>query len=210
MIIELHILLLFVAAVLLLVLSPGPVVSLIIAETLTYGPKHGLAVAFGAVTVATVFLAIYVAGAAPLMMAMPEYMFDAIRYAGAAFLLYMGWNMYRTAQKQSSDGKEDLDLEGDAVQAYKKAMLAAAANPKAIVFFAAFFPQFVDKGEPITPQLIVLSIVFLIVSLSGDSIWVFTASKARNWLHKKGGAKLIGTMAGCTLALGAILLLFIN
>ena len=208
MVVEPYILLMFLAATYLLVLTPGPVVSLIIAETLTYGPRNGFAVAFGAVTVAALFLLLYVAGAAPLLMALPDWAYDGIRYAGAAFLLYMGWSMIRAAKEDQP--VDTLELEASASKAYKKAVLTAAANPKAFVFFAAFFPQFVDMDKDLTPQLGLLAVVFLFASVSGDCIWVVFAAKARQWLSRQGGTRLISRISGSALALGAVLLLIIN
>ena len=203
------ILLLFALATALLVLTPGPIVSLIIAETLTYGPKHGMAVVLGALSVAAVFLALYVAGAASLIRLMPDWVNDAIRYAGAVFLLYLAYGMFR-AGGQKMDSELTASLATTPASAFKKSVAAGATNPKTILFFAAFFPQFLNYDAPVMPQMRLLALIFMLVSAAGDSIWVLFASFARGWLNRKGGVKLIRRLSGSVLALGALLLLVIN
>jgi len=207
MAVEPLILLMFIGATLALVATPGPVVSLMISETLTYGWRQGIAVAFGAGTVGFVFLAFYVLGAAPLMMGLPGWSFDVLRYVGAAFLLYLAYDIITTA---NASDDHVIDMVSTPLAAYKKAIAVTSTSPKTVLFFAAFFPQFLNKSQPFLPQMVILSLAFMVVSVASDCMWVFTANKARTWLAEKGGRKLIKRISGSTLAAGALLLLAIN
>ncbi len=200
---------LFALATMTLVLTPGPIVSLIIAETLTFGPRHGFAVVLGTLIFGVVFLAIYVTGGATLFMMLPPWANDVIRYIGAVFLLYMAYQMLRKATDIADDSLSK-NLIANPKKAFKKALIVASTNPKGYLFFAAFFPQFLDFEAPLVPQMASLAIVFIIISGLSDCGWVFFASFARKWLHKKGGAKLIGRISGSFLAMGALILLVIN
>lgn len=198
-------LLMFIGATAFLIAVPGPVVGLIMAETLKHGMRFGFMVAIGAGTVGASFLILYIAGAAPMFAALEEY-FDLIRYIGVAYLLYLGLTTIRSA------GKESADLHIHArrpIDAYKSALVITASSPKTILFFAAFFPQFIDMSRSVTGQLITLSIVFMLVSVIMDSTWVLIAGKARNYIDRPGMHKRLNIISGTILCIAASALLFI-
>lgn len=196
----------FLAATALLVLSPGPIVSMIIAETLGRSSRHGLAVALGAGLVLVLFQIIYIAGFSAVLMALPDWGFTAIRYGGVILLAHMAIQMLRSKGNVSIGDAPDKTP----AQAFRHAMLLSATNPKAILFFAAFYPQFISRDLPVTPQLIVMGFGFLIVAVGGDCTWVAASSYARTWLVKKGGARFVTRLAGGVLLCGALLLLLVN
>lgn len=199
---------LFIGAVALLVLTPGPIVSLIIAETLNESPRHGLAVVAGAEVVGVMMLCVYLLGFSALISHLSDDVLMMIRYAGAAYLAYLA---FKSFTRNASAGQDDgLKVERTPIKAFKTAMAVAATNPKAILFFAAFFPQFISPDLPPMPQLITLSIVFALLAPALDCVWVIAASGARKLLQQKGSAEMIGKISGSVLALGAIGLLFLN
>lgn len=199
---------LFLGAVALLVLTPGPIVSLIIAETLNESPRHGLAVVLGAEVVGIAMLSVYLLGFSAIIEYLSDDVLRTVRYLGAAYLAYLA---FRSFQKKADQGKTpSLQVERTPAKAFKASMGVAATNPKAILFFAAFFPQFVSPDLPAMPQLITLSIAFAILAPLLDSCWVLMAAGAKKLLAQKGSVDLIGKVSGTILALGAIGLLLIN
>lgn len=204
--IETTTLMMFIGATALLVATPGPVVGLIMAETLKHGMRFGFMVSLGAGTIAIVFLSLYIAGAAPLFAALEDY-FDLIRYLGVAYLLYLGITSIRNAGK----AHEDIHIHArKPFDAYKYALFITASSPKTILFFAAFFPQFIDNSANVTEQLIVLSGVFLVVSVSLDSCWVLIAGRARKYLSQPGMHKRLNIISGIILCIAASVLLFLK
>lgn len=197
---------LFLGAVAVLVLTPGPIVSLIIAETLNESPKHGLAVVIGAEVVGILMLATYVAGFSAVIGYLTEGTLQIIRYAGAAYLAWLAVKSFR----QKPESETAPQVERSPYKAFRVALAVAATNPKAILFFAAFFPQFISPDLPALPQLITLSIAFAIVAPLLDCCWVVAAAGARKILEQKGSAALISRISGCVLAAGAVALLFLN
>lgn len=199
-------LLMFIGATALLIATPGPVVGLIMAETIKHGMRFGFMVSIGAGTIAILFLTLYIAGAAPLFAALEEY-FDLIRYAGVLYLLYLGVTAIRTAEQ----APKDLHIHArKPIDAYKSALIITSTSPKTILFFAAFFPQFIDNSRDITSQLITLSAVFLVLSISMDSCWVLIAGRARKYLSKPGMHKRLNIISGTILCIAASVLLFIK
>lgn len=196
----------FIGATALLIAIPGPVVGLIISETLKHGMRFGFMVSFGAGTVGILFLTLYILGAAPLFAAFEGY-FDWIRYAGVLYLLYLGL----TTIKSAGDSVDDFHIHArKPVDAYKRALIITASSPKTILFFAAFFPQFIDQTRDVTGQLIILSVVFLTVSVSLDSSWVLIAGRARKYLAKPGMHRRLNIISGSILCIAASALLLIN
>lgn len=155
-ILTLHGLLLFVAAALIFSLTPGPTVMLISAYGFKGGFRHALAAIAGTQTGNTLWYVICVAGLGALVTASPM-VFQAIRLLGAAYLVWLGvstlWKSWRAAP----------DAQGPKLMGrpYVQALLTQMGNPKAILFFGALVPQFLDTRAPLIPQyLIMFAITF--------------------------------------------------
>lgn len=197
---------LFIMATAVLVITPGPIVSLAISETLSNGTKNGLAVVFGAATIALLYLVLNFTGFTAIQK-VSEDLLDMIRYAGAAYLVYLAVNAFRQHAKAMHVDKK---REKTAWMTYRGSLFIAASNPKAILFFAAFFPQFISKELPLNQQLITLSITFIIVTIILDSCWVLVAAKAREFFRSRSNAGIVDRISGSVLGAGAVGLLFLN
>ncbi|MBO6503596.1 MAG: LysE family translocator [Kordiimonadaceae bacterium] len=199
--------LLFVAATVGFIFTPGPIVSLIVAESLRDGPKHGVAVVAGATLVSLIYLAINYFGFAAVA-ELPTHVLTGIRYAGVLYLLYLSVQAFL---KPVDIGHTDLPPAAAPLwMSFSKSALICFTSPKTILFFAAFFPQFVSSDLPVKPQLLVLSATFLTVAAVLDMTWVLIAAKAKKWLTQKNKLSLANKIAGSVLAAGAITLLLIN
>ncbi len=198
----------YIGAVAVLVFTPGPVVSLIIAETLSHSSKHGMAVIAGAALSTSILLAIYAIGFGAVISEISDETLYVIRLLGAAYLLYLALVAFRSKPADSSG--VEMKVEHSAIKAFKAALIVGATNPKAVLFFAAFFPQFISPDLPAQPQLITLTVTFAILAPLLDSCWVIAAASARKFLMKSGSIVAINRISGSALALGALLLLTLN
>lgn len=199
--------LLFVVSTAGYIFTPGPIVSLIVAETLRDGAKHGFAVVLGATVVGALYLAISYFGFA-LVAALPEPVLYTIRFIGAAYLYYLAWIAFKS---EASTGKVELPPESAPIwTSFTKSVLICFTSPKTILFFAAFFPQFVDRTMAVEPQFAILSLTFLLIAFMLDSGWMLLAAKAKKWLTEKDKLTVANKIAGSVLAAGATVLLFIN
>src|SRR6266446_4727218 len=129
----------YLLACLVIVIVPGPTVTLIIANGLRHGRRAGLANVVGTQVGLAVMIGIVGIGLTSLIEAMGHW-FDWLRLAGAAYLVWLGWKMIR------SSGEADA---GEAPRAPRGGLVAqgasvALSNPKTLLFFGAFFPQFID------------------------------------------------------------------
>lgn len=174
--------LMFLVAILAIGLTPGPDMLFILATSVSQGPMAGLFASLGTAAGMLVHTALVAAGLATALSTAPA-VFNAIRYAGAAYLIYMGVQAWRHRSRPTT--VRSLD------PAPLRAVLVRAAvtnllNPKIVLFYLAFLPQFVDRdrGHP-TGQLLVLGLTFVVVGLVIDGTIGFLAGRLGSWLQRR-------------------------
>ena len=191
--------LVFVVASALLVATPGPNVALIVGTSLTHGARTGLTAVAGVNVGLVIQLAVVAAGLSWIVDLFALH-FDAIRFVGAAYLLFLGIQTLWKARKPLPP--KPLSPE----RAFGRGLAVAFANPKTLIFQAAFLPQFLTNGEGRQAQLWLLAATFWIITVVGDAIWVLGASRLRAAVS--GRAQLIADrVSGAILIAGACVLL---
>ncbi|MBT3559303.1 MAG: LysE family translocator [Rhodospirillales bacterium] len=204
-IVDINLWLTFTAASVVLALIPGPVVSMVIAQSLSHGFRTGLRGIVGVVCGNTILFAIGGLGMAWVLALLADW-FDVVRWAGAAYLVYLGARQW-FAKPDSID--DQLSHVPSRKAVFWQGFLVAITNPKTIVFYAAFFPQFMDPALPSGGQLVVLSVTFLLVVNGIDLMYAALAGRLRPLLtgEKRGrirnritGVLLMGTGIAMALA----------
>ncbi|WP_316156749.1 LysE family translocator [Cupriavidus sp. BIC8F] len=170
----------FAAAVMLLLLSPGPNMAFVMAHGITYGPRGGVATALG-IAVADLILTVLTAtGITALVMAWAP-AFDLIRYAGAAYLLWMAVK----ALRQPLALKEAVVTQASLRSVFVRAMLNSLLNPKALLFFMVFLPQFVDPGKGgVARQLLMLGLVLTVIATVFHALLGAAGGTVRRFLSR--------------------------
>ena len=191
--------LVFVLATALLIATPGPNVALIVGTSLTHGARTGQIAMAGANLGVMVQLVVVAAGLSWIVDLFGKN-FDIIRFAGAAYLLFLGiqtlWKARRPLPPQPLSPQ----------RAFSRGLAVAFANPKTLIFQAAFLSQFLSNGEGRQAQLWLLAATFWIVTIIGDAIWVLCAARLRAAVS--GRAQLIADrISGAILIAGAGVLL---
>lgn len=186
-----------VIATAILVMIPGPNVALIVANSLRYGFRMGVATVLGTTVGVGLQLSMVVLGLAALVTVAAEAL-TWIRWAGVAYLIYLGIRTWREAP-------DDLARIEAAPAMFWRGCLIAVLNPKTLMFNAAFIPQFVGDQATVA-DLGIVATIFLVVLFAGDVLWAAFASSARPLLARYSSAhnKLTGTFltaAGVGLAL---------
>jgi len=133
----------FSLAVLALLVTPGPNMMFVLTSGAAHGWRGGVAAALGIGFVDLVFTLACATGLAGLLVAYPP-AFDAIRWAGAAYLLYLAYGCVRTALRDDAVAADNRRAQGSV---FLRSMGSNIANPKAILFFLVFIPQFIDAGR---------------------------------------------------------------
>ncbi|MFD6717889.1 LysE family translocator [Micromonospora chalcea] len=143
----------YLAAIVVLMLTPGPDMMFVLANATRYGARAGAVAALGVAAGEAVHVAAVVAGLATVIAASPV-LFTAIRWAGAAYLIVLG---VRALRGRGRTGPAGGGPDGGAGRAFRRGLLTNLLSPKMILFSVAFLPQFVrpDAG-PVAAQLLLL------------------------------------------------------
>lgn len=196
----------FVFAVVVLILMPGPIVTLVIANSLAYGQRTGLATVAGASSGNALLVAAGALGLTTLL-ALAAELFEVLRWAGVAYLVYLGVKQWREVFRAGALPQMPPMRSHKGV--FWQGVLVAITNPKTIFFYAAFFPQFVDPNLAIAPQLVAMSIAMIVIATTLDGCYallagrlrgLFASARANRVRHGITGTLLLGTGLGLALA----------
>ena len=186
---NIHLLELYVAAVFLAMIAPGPDMLFILATGTRGGPRAGLLATLGVVTSEVVQITAVAAGLAALFAAAPT-AFTVLRLGGAAYLLYLGVQALRSARR----GRPlEAPPSGERVSgryAYLRGLVTNLVNPKSVTFVVALLPQFVDRGLGHVPlQFAVLGAIFIAFEVLIDGTVGLTAGRLGTWLSRRRRAR---------------------
>lgn len=181
-------------AVLILTASPGPSSLLCMTKGVTTGFKGALFTALGSLTAITGVLTLSFTGLG-VIIASSELVFNIIKWCGAAYLAYLGYKAL-TSKEQNYEMSEALVVPTSAVKHYVSGFIVGASNPKAILFFTALFPQFIDAQATLLPQYAIFTITFMVMELSWLLIYGYLGTKSSNWIFAKGRAQMFNRLTG--------------
>jgi homoserine/homoserine lactone efflux protein len=187
----------FLLITIVLIITPGPIVTLIIATGATQGPRAALTTAAGT-TLGNALLLSAIAFGLDWVHAHADLLFDALRWTGAAYLVWLGVQAWRHA---GEGGRKPLD---SGRTRFARGLAVALSNPKTIVFFTAFLPQFLDPRLPAGPQLAAMCVVSVLLAGVSDCAWAVAAGLGRAWFMKPARAKLLGRLSGTVLIGGGL------
>ena len=180
-------LLLFVVASVLLALTPGPNMLYLISRTLAQGSAAGLISLMGTTTGLVVHVLAAALGLSAVLVALPV-AYDALRWAGAAYLLWLAWDAVRPAADRAAGGVFASRKLPNAVPArlFRMGLLTSILNPKVALFYLALFPQFVDPARGgVFAQSLVLGLVQIVIAVICDALFVFAAARFAHWLGRR-------------------------
>ena len=191
---------LYLGTVLIFMSTPGPSHLLMLSVSLSNGFERSLATAAGDLSANAVQMLLAGLGLAAVVTS-SRYGFAVIKWAGVLYLLWLGVKqILRSIQEQDQlPGPARASL----AQLWLRGFLTSAANPKAVVFFAALFPQFIDPQAPLLPQIAVLGGTYIVVDgcflaaygKGASCIATRLESRHKAWVERVSGAGLVATAA---------------
>ncbi|KJE26667.1 lysE type translocator family protein [Geobacillus kaustophilus] len=196
----------FLGVAVLLTLAPGPDILFVIAQSLSQGKQAGIATALGLCTGLLVHISAAVLGVSAVIY-QSALAFVIVKYAGAAYLLYLAWQAFREKDSGLSFGRQKPMAYA---LLYKKGIVMNVLNPKVSLFFLALLPQFVNETAGHAPrQMLLLGAVFLVQALIVFTFVSIGAEKLRHLLlSNKRISKQINWLKGALFALIAIQIAF--
>lgn len=188
---ELHVYLAFVVATAIMIALPGPSVLLTVAHSISFGWQRALSTVAGSTMGIAVQLVVAAIGLTSLLNVVTD-LFEWLRWAGAAYLVYMGIRLWLSAGKPlefetSSLSKTNLFVQG---------LIITILNPKSLIFIAAFLPQFIDAGRPLGVQFTFIVPTFLVITFTVTSIWALVTGKVSGFIKSQQAFQSILRTAG--------------
>lgn len=200
----------FAVASILFIQVPGPSLLFTIGRALTVGRRDALLSVVGN-AVGLMLQVLLVAVGLGAVVAASATAFTLLKLAGAAYVVYLGVQAIRhraDARAALETAGDDLRQPASGLVSVRTGVVVGTTNPKTIVFFVAFLPQFIDDGAAAAPQLMLLGVLFGVMAVLSDSCWALAAARARTWFARKperldglgaaGGVMMVGL--GVTLA----------
>ena len=190
-----------------LLIVPGPTIALVVARSLARGRRVALPLVLGVGLGDLVAASLSLAGAGVLLAASAT-AFAAVKWIGALYLLWLGVRLFR-----AEPAPLDLDGGGDGADAargaFRDGFLVTVFNPKGILFFVAFVPQFVDPARGYAPQAAFFVVAFTLLGMANGALYALAAARLRRlvrdvrtlrWVNRVGGTAIVGAGIAAALA----------
>jgi threonine/homoserine/homoserine lactone efflux protein len=188
----------YVLACAVITLIPGPTVTVIIANSLAHGTRAGLLNVAGTQLGLGLMMAILVVGLSSVIAAM-GWLFDWLRIAGAIYLVWIGWKLLRSPDSLAEARSAAAPRGGFLLQGF----LVLMSNPKALLWFGAFIPQFVDPKGNYVAQIVLLGVTAMAVALLSDGAYAVVTGRAGALLNRK-RVRLVSRLGGTFLIGGGV------
>jgi homoserine/homoserine lactone efflux protein len=188
---------LFATTELILCLTPGPAVLFVLSSALQAGARRGIASTFGILAANALYYALSATGVGALLVASYN-LFFAVKWLGAAYLIYLGLRSWMGKDSVSAAPLRSQSL-------FRDGFILQMSNPKAIVFFTALVPQFLNPHAPIAMQVVILGVTSEVIEFCVLLGYGFAAGRASHlarqprfatWTNRVAGTLLIGAGAG--------------
>lgn len=196
---------LYVVAVFLISATPGPNMLHVMLRSVHVGPRRATITMAGLMSAVLLCLFASAAGLGAVLKAMPG-LFNVLRVAGAAYLLYLGYKAWRSPVASGDEGPSLMPALS-AVQLYRSGLLTGLSNPKLIIFAAALFPQFIDPRQPFAPQLAILVSSFVVIECFWYGVYALGGARLAVWLKPANRQRLFNRATGGLFAVFGGLLL---
>lgn len=184
----------FVFASTILCFTPGPTVFLVMGQSLNHGKKSVLPLVTGVLSGDVIAMGVSFAGLGVLL-ATSAVLFSLFKWIAAGYLIYIGLKAWR-----SKVAVENINIAHNTNgKIFKQAMFVTALNPKGIIFFIAFFPLFIDANKAVLPQMIIMALSFLFVSVLSASFYSLFAGYLRSKVKSVKSQKVFNKISGSML-----------
>ena len=180
--------------------TPGPNMLLIMSVSARHGVRASVMAMLGCMTALLAMMSISAAGMGAVLQSSPQ-VFEALRLAGAAYLAYLGIKVWRAPVQDAStapaaDGTPQTVPVIKTGAIYREAFLVAASNPKAILFAAAFFPQFIHADSPQFPQFAILLTTFTVIEVTWYFVYAISGKRLSVYLQRASVMKAFNRITG--------------
>jgi threonine/homoserine/homoserine lactone efflux protein len=176
--------------------TPGPNMLLVMSSSARFGLRPAVITMCGCMTALMAMMGVSAAGLGALLHTFPM-VFDALRLAGAAYLAYLGIKSWRAPVQDTTEESALLAAaEAQPAVLFRQGFLVAASNPKAILFAAAFFPQFINPQLPQLPQFGILLATFAVIEISWYFVYAISGKQLSTYLRRGSVMRIFNRVTG--------------
>jgi homoserine/homoserine lactone efflux protein len=192
--------LLFCVTETVLCFTPGPAVLLVVSLSITRGPAAGLTASLGILSANAMYFVVSATSLGALLLASGE-LFTVVKWIGAAYLIWRGITMIAASRKALPQDHIDSGLVRGKPRlgSFPYGFLTQAANPKALIFFSAILPQFIDPQRAVGVQLAILGVSSILIELAVLGIYVLASHRTRGFVQNSRVAAPFEAAAGVLL-----------
>ena len=191
----------FVGLALLITITPGPDFALVTRQVIVGGRRAGAQAVAGIFTGHVVHIALSIAGLSALV-AQSQAAFTVVRTLGAAYLLYLGVRaLLSTWGRRADDASEvgPTDLGTSRSSAYRQGLLSNLLNPKIVLMYFTFLPQFINPGDPVVARSLLLAATMVAIGLAWFAIYLWAMGAVRALLQGPRARRAVDRVTGCAL-----------
>lgn len=191
-----HTWMLYVAAVFVLTVTPGPSVLMCVTNSVKHGVRRASASALGSLTASCLIIAVVAVGFGAVLAA-SEKIFQVVKWIGVGYLFYIGIASF-LSKESSFEVKSDsaIGASKSLLSLYLHGFLIGITNPKGLLFFSAFLPQFLNPKAPQIPQFLVMGLTFACFEMFWLMFYSHFAARVAPWLRAPGRAKIFNRATG--------------
>ncbi len=176
--------------------TPGPNMLLVMSSSARFGLRRSVATMTGCMTALLAMFCLSAAGLGALLQTFPH-LFKGLRWAGAAYLVYLGIQTWRApVHSDEAAAPQALEQRSTPAALYVRGLIVAASNPKAILFAAAFLPQFIHPELPKLPQFAILLATFAVVEVAWYAIYASGGRELAAFLRRASVARMFNRVTG--------------
>jgi threonine/homoserine/homoserine lactone efflux protein len=187
---------LFVGVTFVIAATPGPNMLLVMSSSARHGFRSAVATMAGCMSALLLMMSASAAGLGALLLAFPA-VFDALRWMGAAYLAYLGVRCWRSPVGEIAQVEPRAPAAaGRPATLFRQGMLVALSNPKAILFAAAFLPQFIRPERPTLPQFAILLGTFAVIEVSWYLVYAGSGRQLAAYLRRAAVLKAFNRLSG--------------
>ena len=190
----------FVLASCVLLVIPGPTILTVISYSVAHGSRANIPLVVAVALGDTTALILSIAGLGAVL-ATSAWLFTVIKWCGGLYLIYLGIKLIRSKSIPIDDTAGEFDSR---LRLFANTWLITALNPKGIIFFVAFLPQFINQSAAVAPQLWILSVTFVLLATLNAMLYAVFAANARRMLVSPGAQRRFNLCGGSLLAIAGV------
>ena len=194
----------YLLSVIILTATPGPSVLLAVVTSIKRDFKTAFISSLGSLIAIVIIMSIAFVGLG-VIVASSEYIFTLIKFIGAIYLIYLGYKSF-TSKEENFEFNASIKDNESSYKYFFDGFMVGISNPKAILFFTALFPQFINNQKSMLEQYLIFVFTFALLELFCLIFYSYIATKTSNWFLKKGRAKIFNRLSGSVFIGAGVLL----